>query len=78
MDLWSPCGVHMESVGEGKVQGGSPMPEEHMHAGCGHFNHSDVTDCYSCKFQLYYMTKSHGSYLCSIYILLRNIFSMHD
>ena len=21
MDLWSPCGVHMESVGEGKVQG---------------------------------------------------------
>ena len=20
MDLWSPCGVHVESVGEGKVQ----------------------------------------------------------
>ena len=31
-----------------------------------------------CKFQVYYMTKSHGSYLCSIYIFLRNIFSMPD
>ena len=27
--------------------------------------------------QVYYMTKSHDSYLCSIYILLRNIFLFH-
>ena len=29
------------------------------------------------EFQVYYMTKSHDSYICSIYILLRNIFLFH-
>ena len=24
MDLWSPCGVHVESVGQGKVQPTTP------------------------------------------------------
>ena len=51
--------------------------EEHMHPGCGHFNHPGVTEYQSCKFQIYYLTKSHGSYVCSIYILLRNIFLFH-
>ena len=27
MDLWSPCGAHVESVGEGKVQGTVPQTE---------------------------------------------------
>ena len=48
--------------------------EEHMHPCSGHFNHPYVTDYQSFKFQVYYMTKSHGSYLRSIYIYCSEIY----
>ena len=49
-----------------------------------HFSHPVPTDYQSCKIQVYYMTKSHGWYICSRYISLieshqiRNIFWYMD
>ena len=50
------------------------ITEQHMHPGCGHFNHPYVTDYHQAKFQVYYMPKSHGSYLCYIYLAHKYIF----
>ena len=49
--------------------------EEHMHP-C--WDHQHVAGWWWYKFQVYYMTKSHGSYLCLEYIYSTYIFCIYS